>query len=109
MNFPSTVFLEKKISTDASHLTTYETPVPYKCNLQQGFQVIKNTNGEATIISAWIAFPPGTEISVTDRITLPDGSQPSITSVASKINDFTHRVVYIEVFLSKSVPAGSVV
>jgi len=109
MRFSDSVTIEKKISKDASHKVTYGTAKTVKCALQTGLQNLQMNTGKENIASAWIAFPPDTDVAIDDRITLPDGTQPHITSVSPQENDITKKVVYIEVYLTKSTSAGGVV
>lgn len=103
MRFKDSVTLEKKTSEDANGKITYGTGTTVKCNIQTHVEDRESMTGSENISLAWIAFPSGTVIIPDDRITLPNGSQPKIVSVANRVNDITKKTLYVEVYLSSTV------
>lgn len=107
MEFFNTVTLEKFVSQDKYQKRTYGTPTTLKCRMfQADTKLISGENAEAVSV-AQIFFPPNTDVSLKDRITLPDGSQPYIQCVNPNYSEVTHKVVYVEVDLVSSTGLGA--
>lgn len=100
MFYPSKVTLEKYISKNAHHQTTYGTPQTPSCQYQELIQKVKDSNGEDVIATAWLLFPPSVEIDYLDKITLPDGTHQKIVSIA-RIKNHMGKDKNVEVYLSK--------
>lgn len=77
---PRTVTIEPFLGRDQYTKPTYGAGVDYKARLQDRFQMVRNAEGEQ-VVARGIAYIACTAaVSVKDRITLPDGSQPIILS-----------------------------
>jgi len=99
MKFPDTVTVEPFASKNASHEVSYGTSRSQKCNYTELKEV--TAEGDNTIVSAWIAFPPGTSISSEDRITLADGTKPAISSIQRIERPSRKKEEYVRVILGK--------
>jgi len=99
MKFPDTVTVEPFSSKNAAHEVSYGTSRSQKCNYTELTEV--TAEGDNTVISAWIAFPPGTSISSEDRITLADGTKPTISSIQRIERPTRKKEEYVRVILGK--------
>ena len=101
MIFTQSIILEKRISQDVYGSGTYGDPSTVPAAIDYVIKNIKDFKGNTILTSAWIAVPPGTNIDLSDRLTMPDGTNPYIGSVAPTFNYRTGDVHYIEVFVGR--------
>lgn len=99
MDFPDVVTVYPFVSKNASHDVSYGTARTQKCKYTELTEVTQE--GDNTVISAWVAFPPRTVLSAEDKIVLGDGSQPAIASIQRIKSAVDNREVYVRVILGK--------
>jgi len=99
MDFPDTVTVYPFSSKNASHEVSYGTSRTQKCNYTELVEV--SQEGDNTIVSAWVAFPPGTSITQQDKIVLADGSIPAISSIKRVDRPTRKKEEYVRVVLGK--------
>jgi hypothetical protein len=104
LDFPRTVTIAPYVSKDAHMAVTYGTPITYPACVEYITKYMINFRGASFITSSWVALPPGTPVTVQDKITLPDGSTPYIGSIAEAYDEEAHQVIYIEVYVGKTAP-----
>lgn len=97
---PSTV----KISTRSSHNaygepTFSNTTTKYRCRWTQKPGFVRGPGGEEVAYTdvVWARSTGATSITVTDRVTLPDGSSPPVRAVETLRDEdgVHHRVIYM--------------
>ena len=99
MRFPATVTFEPYVSIDAHHKVTYGTATQLACKYTDMSKRELTHNGSEIVTVSWLLFPAGTKIDYRDRITLPSGKQPPITSISSIVNQHTKETC-VEVYLT---------
>jgi hypothetical protein len=79
---PDSVTIEPFASVDGYGKPSYSTGVAYVCRVEYKTRLAKNAAGETVVSTATTYLSnPLAGLSVRDRITLPDGSQPVIITV----------------------------
>jgi len=99
MKFPDTVTVYPFSSKNASHEVSYGTSRSQKCKYNELKEV--SQEGDNTIVSAWLALPPGTSISAEDKIVLADGTNPAISSIQRIERPTRKKEEYVRVILGK--------
>lgn len=92
----SIVTIEPFASNDDSNQPTYSTGVAYTCRVERKPKMIWAPDGTQQVSNVTIYFGEETGIGLRDRITLPDGTQPIIMSIARHDDELggSHEVVY---------------
>jgi hypothetical protein len=105
MEFPHSCLIAHKTGEDSWHKITYGTPVSSDCYYEE----VKEVKGNETVVSAYVALPPDTEIYPTSKITLPDGEHPKITVLKPIERLSDHEVEFIRVILGNPYSLGELV
>lgn len=93
-----TITIEKYSSTDAYGEVTYASGINYPSRVDFAPELVKSLTGEQIVSSASIMLEGTNDITVRDRITLPDGSKPKIISI-SKTPDIGGTYVLVVVYV----------
>lgn len=104
MKFNQSVTVTPYVSEDVYGKRTYGTPVTLSCLIDYTIKNIKDFDGNNFLTAAWIAFPTGTVIHYTDKITLPDGTHPYIGSISEIKNHRDGTTHYLEVYTGRVAP-----
>lgn len=94
---PHTIQVEPKTDRTDSGKRIFGAPASYRCLVTGSNKLVRATNGEQVVASTQINVAGPATIGAEDRITLPDGSQPTILAV-KKNSDETGVVHNLEVY-----------
>jgi hypothetical protein len=108
MEFTRSIILERFQSQDVYGKSRYDEAETVEAIVDYMVKNLKDFRGNEYMSSAWIALPPGTAISRRDRITLPDGTQPYIGSIAEVFDESIREPLYIEVYVGRIKPGEGV-
>jgi len=97
--------IEQYVSNDGFS-STYGTPFTSECFYKEAME--QNDSSSIRIVSAWIAFPEGTQIHMNSRITLADGERPPIRKIVSVNRPSDDEVEYIKVILGENSEKGGI-
>jgi hypothetical protein len=94
--FPHSVTIEPLAGRNVYNERTYGPAVTWKANIQGRMRLVQTANGDERVSSNTIYIFGSPHVGVEDRITLPNGNQPQILSVATNADDKGdhHTVVY---------------
>jgi hypothetical protein len=90
-----TITIESVASRDGYGKPAYGPARTYRARVVGKIRMVRDANGEERVSSATVHVD-ATDIVPTDRITLPDGSQPLVLSVGSYPDErgAHHQVIY---------------
>lgn len=78
---PDTITVELIETTDAYSRPVYGDPATYQCRIEQKNQLVRDQDGRERVSSVQLYLATQTRIPLNSRITLADGSTPSIMAV----------------------------
>lgn len=93
---PSTVQVAKRSSQSLYGVPTFGTDVAVLCRVEHSPRMVRTVDNREVVSSVRVYTAGPIDVDLTDRLTLPDGSQPQIIRV-DNANDETgphHTVVY---------------
>ncbi len=95
--FGQSVTVEPWVRDDQYGQPVYGAPVSYSARVQEKVKMIRDTQGQQVVSTSQVYFDGSVTVTVKDRITLPDGTQPLILSIGGSPDEtgvIDHRVVY---------------
>lgn len=104
MIYTRSVIIEQFVSEDKFGARTFGEAVTVPAILTYLVKDIKDFRGNTFIADAWIAVPPGTDITEKSRVTLPDGNTPFIGSISRIYDEEAMDYLYTEIYIGKVMP-----
>jgi len=80
---PDKITVELPLAKNAYSRTVYGPPVPYQARIEQSVQLVRDQDGREKVSNVQVYLATQIRIPLATRITLPDGSTPSILSIDS--------------------------
>lgn len=104
MRFTRTVNISLCTGEDRYGARTYGTPITVPAIISNLEKNIKDFRGNVFITAAWVAIPPGYDVTYNSIVELPDGTKPYVGSVAKVYDEEAEEFLYTEVYVGKVAP-----
>jgi hypothetical protein len=78
---PDEVTVELPADKDMYGAVIYDTPTTYQCRIEQSIRLVRDQDGRERVSNATVYLGTPVRIPLNVRLTLPDGSQPSVMGI----------------------------
>jgi len=95
---PLTIQVSHLASVNSYNEATYSSPVEYRARLEPTRRFLRGPEGTEQLVSARLIVDAQGELVESDRVTLPDGTQPLVVSVTTEYdeNGIHHQTYMLE-------------
>lgn len=90
------ILWQSDVSIDGFNKSTYGSSTTLRCRVAKKVRMVRNSVGEETVSSTQVWLDGVYGVKVDDKITLPDGTSPTILFVETFTTLLPHEKVYLQ-------------